>query len=794
MRAPVAQAAPSRRVRLPAAAAIVVAAAASLWLAVAASSDAKAPADLASDVGPVVRSHCFACHDAKTHAGDLDLTGFADGSADGTRVRDRIDVWRKVRARVAAREMPPKDAPKLSAVEEDRFLSAMDRAIEAATPPAIPGDPGRVTLRRLNRLEYRNTIRDLFGIDDRSSDGFPSDDVGHGFDRIGDVLSMPPLLFEKYAAAAEHIADQAIVVAVGPGAPARRFEAEKLDFTRTQASAGGGFVNFFTDGAATGEIRLPRDGDYEIRARVFADQAGPEPARLAWRVGEVDVASVDVKAVVRKPEVVVGKFRGVKGVRSFSIAFVNDYYAPDDPDPTKRDRNLHVDWVEIAGPMGVVDDPPESHKRIFARDPGGRDVAARAKGVLAPLASRVWRRPVRADELDRLVGLVTADVKAGAPFEQGVRTALEALLVAPHFLFHVEVLAKPDDPRAIAPLDDYALATRLSYFLWSSLPDDALFARARDGSLRANLAAEVRRMLDDPRAGSLVDGFAEQWLTLRRLAATTPDRERFPSFDARLKDDMLRETQMFFEAVMHEDRSILDFVDGPYTYLNERLAKHYGIAGVAGERFRRVSLEGATRAGIFTQASILTVTSYPTRTSPVRRGKWMLEQVLGQTVAPPPPGAGDLNEGDEATKAASLRTRTEQHRRDPACASCHQKLDPLGFGLENYDAVGAWRERDGAFPIDASGTLPDGRTFGSPREMRAIVKADPGFVRCFAEKLFVYAIGRGLVEGDAPAIRRVVDAATPGGHRFSSYVLGIVASDAFGRARGETAERRETPK
>ena len=768
---------------------VAVLAAASL-LGAAASSDGAPPADLSTDVGPVLESHCLACHDAKTHAGDLDLTGFIGGSfiggsVDGTLVRERIDLWRKIRTRVAAREMPPKDAPKPSAEKKDRFLAAIDRAIEAATPPAIPGDPGRVTLRRLNRLEYRNTIRDLLAIDDRSSDGFPSDDVGHGFDRIGDVLSMPPLLFEKYSSAAERIADVAILTGAGPDAPAKRFEAEKLKFERTQGNAGGGFVNFFTDGAATGEVRLSRDGEYEIRARVFGDQAGPELPRLAWRVGDVDVASVDVKATQRKPEIVVGKFRATKGVRSFSVAFVNDYYAPESPDAAKRDRNLHIDWVEFAGPLGVVEDPPESHRRIFAADPGGKDAGARARKILAPLAARAWRRPVRDDELNRLVGLVSADVKAGAPFEQGVRTALEALLVSPHFLFHVELLAKPDDPRAIAPLDDFALASRLSYFLWSSLPDEALFARARNGSLRASLGAEVRRMLADPRAGSLVDGFAEQWLTLRRLAATTPDKERFPSFDARLKDDMLRETQMFFETVVNEDRSILDFVDGPYTYLNERLARHYGIAGVSGDRFRRVALDGAKRAGIFTQASVLTVTSYPTRTSPVRRGKWMLEQALGASVPPPPPGAADLNESDDATNAASLRTRTEQHRRDPACASCHQKLDPLGFGLENYDAVGAWREKDGAFAIDASGTLPDGRRFATPAEMRAILRADPGFVRCFAEKLFVYAIGRGIVEGDAPAIGRIVEAAASEGHRFSRYVLGVVSSEAFGTARGE---------
>ncbi len=499
--------------------------------------------------------------------------------------------------------------------------------------------------------------------------------------------------------------------------------------------------------------------------RAFQDAAGDEPARLAWRVGDVDVPSVAVKATKKKPEVVVGRFRGAAGTRSFSIAFVNDYYEPKNPDRSKRDRNLHVDWVEIAGPFGGADDLPASHRRLFAPDPDGTDVATRARAILEPLASRAWRRPAPPADVDRLAALVVGETKAGAPFEQGLRTALEAILLSPLFLFHVEVLKAPDDPRAIAPLDDYELASRLSYFLWSSMPDDALFARAKAGTLRRDLEAEVKRMLADPRAGSLVDGFAEQWLTLRRLAAASPDKDRFPTFDARLKDDMLRETQMFFETVMTEDRSVLDFVDGRFTFLNERLAKHYGIEGVSGERFRRVTLDGERRAGIFTQASVLTVTSHPTRTSPVRRGKWLLEQVLGSPIPPPPPGAGDLSDTEEAQKEASLRARTERHRRDPKCASCHQRLDPLGFGLENYDAVGAWREKDGAFPVDASGTLPDGRSFGRPSELRAVLRADPGFRRGFAEKLFVYALGRGLVDADAPTIRRVVDDAAASDHR-----------------------------
>ena len=380
-----------------------------------------APTTFTADVRPVLESTCVACHDGRTKAGGLDLVGFADG----TRVRERLDVWRRIRARVAAREMPPKDAAKPSVEAKARFLAAIDRAITAATPPAIPGDPGRVTLRRLNRLEYRNTIRDLLGVDDRSSDGFPSDDVGYGFDRIGDVLSMPPLLLEKYAQAAERIAAAAIVDAGAGRVPTKRFEAEQLDLSRESASVGGGFVNFFANGTATGEVRLSRDGPYEIRARVFADQAGTDLARLAWRVGDVEVPGTEVRAARRAPETVVGTFRGTAGLRTFSIAFVNDYYDPTNADPARRDRNLHVDWVEIAGPMGIVDDPPASHRRIFAGDPGAavRDPRVRAAAILRPLASRAWRRPVAARRARcRSSARVTDEVKAGASFERGVQS------------------------------------------------------------------------------------------------------------------------------------------------------------------------------------------------------------------------------------------------------------------------------------------------------------------------------------------------------------------------------------
>ena len=600
--------------------------------------------DFALDVRRFLISHCVVCHGAVDPHGKLNL----DAIASPAQAAAAPSVWTRARRLVSGGEMPPVGTARPPKEAVERFLAWIDATIPVATPsPAAssgPGDPGRVTMRRLNRLEYRNTVRDLLGVDDRSSDGFPSDDVGYGFDDIGDVLSMPPLLVEKALQAAERLANEAIVVEDPAHPPARRFQAEALESTAPPGVDHGVRV-LSSNGDVHGEVRLPRDGTYVLRARAFATQAGDGPAQLLFAIDAKGVAVFDVLATRREPKAYAKEVHLKGGVHRFSAAFPNDFYDPKNPDPERRDRNLFLDWVEIEGPVDPAPELPASHRRIFATDPGpDRPSHERALRILGPLATRAWRRPVTPAELGRLVGLVEGAVIDDEPFEAGVRTALAAILSSPHFLFHVETRARPHDASSVEDLSPYELAARTSYFLWGSLPDAALSAEAARGTLRSTVGAEARRMLKDPRAGALVDGFADQWLTLRRLATAHPDRERFPTVDERLLEDMLHETEMFFEAVMTEDRSILDFVDGPFTFVNERLAKHYGIAGVSGDRFRRVALDGVERAGLLTQASILTVTSYPTRTSPVRRGKWLLEQVLGQTVPPPPPGAGDLND------------------------------------------------------------------------------------------------------------------------------------------------------
>ena len=421
----------------------------------------------------------------------------------------------------------------------------------------------------------------------------------------------------------------------------------------------------------------------------------------------------------------------------------------------------------------------------------GKHEPACARKILGDVARRAYRRPVTAAEVDRLARFVDLAKKSGESFEQGIQVAVKAILVSPYFLFRIERDARPQDPRAIHRIGDYELATRLSYFLWSSMPDEELLKLAGEEKLRAPgvMAAQVRRMLRDAKAHALAENFAGQWLEVRNLESVQPDPERFPQFDDELRAAMRTETEMFFDAVVREDHSILDFLDGRYTFLNERLAQHYGIADVEGSEFRRVKLAGIQRSGVLTQASVLTVSSYANRTSPVLRGKWILENVLNQPLPPPLPDVPNLNEAAIGT-TESMRSQLEKHRKNAICAGCHKPMDPLGFGLENYDAVGQWRTADGKFPVDASGRLPSGQSFRTPAGLKSILKQDrSAFTGCLTEKLMTYALGRGLEVYDRNAVKSVVKRVTLGDYRFSSLVLGIVDSMPFQMRRGEAMKQ-----
>jgi hypothetical protein len=449
--------------------------------------------------------------------------------------------------------------------------------------------------------------------------------------------------------------------------------------------------------------------------------------------------------------------------------------------------------IEVGGPYSQIKGPsPRKQKLIYVCGHyDGRHQAGCARTIIASLARRAYRRPVSAQEVDQLTSLVSGVQKEGDSFDEGICVALQAMLVSPHFLFRIEKNAEQSSHGALRSLSQHELASRLSYFIWSSMPDEELLACADRGALTkpAILEAQVRRLLSDPKSKALVENFGGQWLELRRLESVKPDRQRFPQFEEYLRWSMRRETEMFFDSIIRQDRSILEFIDGPYTFLNERLARFYGVEGVTGPAFRRVALTpDSRRSGILTQASVLTVSSYATRTSPVLRGKWILENILNSPPPPPPPDVPNLDES-KAANPASMRLQLEEHRKNTVCASCHARMDPLGFGLENFDAIGGWRSQDGSTAIDSSGVLPDGRSFKGPVELKAIVKADSAeFTQCMVEKLLTYALGRGLESYDKPVVADIASRVGASGHRFSSLVLEIAKSLPFQKRRGEPAK------
>lgn len=742
------------------------------------------PAPFQQEVGPLIERYCGRCHGPERPRGSLNLLKYQDEKAI---VADR-EIWERVQEVLENGEMPPKERPQPTAQESERIKHWVEATLSQVE--CKNADPGRVTLRRLNRQEYNNTVRDLVGIDFKPADDFPSDDVGYGFDNIGDVLTIPPLLMEKYLAAAEEIARRAIVTDL-PSPPVLTWDAKSG--LRGGDRRGDGLVL-----ASSGEIgrtfhAFERPGTYRFRVRAYGDQAGPEPVRIAFRLDGKDVAQTDVPATESAP----GTYEAVvtlsKKEHRLAVAFLNDYYKPDDPDEKLRgDRNLHVEQIEVEGPLEPRSPLPVSHTRILfeSPQPDGGNRRQVARQVFERFATRAFRRPLRNEEVDRLLLFDDLARENGERFERGIQLGVTAVLCSPNFLFRVEADNRPFKPEQARPLNSFELASRLSYFLWSSMPDEELFRLAREGKLKDEkvLEDQVRRMLGDPKARALVENFAGQWLQLRNLRNFTPDPKLFPGFDEPLRNAMVRESEVFFEKVLSEDRSVLEFLDADYTYVNERLAKHYGIPGIRGAEFRRVTFPDGLRGGLITQASVLSVTSNPTRTSPVKRGKWVLEQVLGTPPPPAPPNVPEL-EAQEGQLTGSLRQRMEQHRRDPNCATCHERMDPLGFGLENYDAIGAWRDRDGAYPIDPSGTLPSGQSFAGPRELKAILlEKKEAFLQNLAEKMLTFALGRGLESDDRCVVDKVAESVAADDHKASRLFIAIVTSDPFLRRGAERTE------
>jgi hypothetical protein len=731
-------------------------------------------AEYAERIQPTLEQYCFDCHSGDGAEADVQLDTFASVA----QLREGRTTWLKVLAQLRAMSMPPSDMDQPDGETREALITWIDRTINSVDCSG-PVSPGRVTLRRLNRHEYRNTVRDWLGIDYTPAADFPGDDVGYGFDNIGDVLSLPPLLMEKYLAAAEEISQQAIVV---PPPPPLQTSTGG-DALEGNGSASGDLWGMSTSGEAGLPITFPQPGLYRIRVWASGDQAGSEPVKLSLRIDGSEAGQHDIRAPRDEPELVTTVARVEAGERRLGVAFLNDYYRPATDSQPGEDRNLFIRRIDVRGPLsaGAQGELPPSHRRIVIATPDEQTALREAAvAVLTPLATAAFRRPATEHEVSRLVQLVEIADGEGESFEAGIQWALQALLVSPHFLFRVEL--DPEGDAETRALNDYELAVRLSYFLWSSMPDQELFALAGEGRLRQgdHLERQVRRMLADPKSQAYIENFAGQWLQLRSLEDLAFDPQRFPGCDRILLAAMREETVRFFTSIVREDQSLLRLLDADFTFVNERLANHYGLPGVEGSDFRRVSLQGTPRAGILTQASVLAVTSNPTRTSPVKRGKFVLENLLG---SPPPPPPADVPLLDDAERqlTGTLRQRMEQHRTNPTCAACHKLMDPIGFAMENFDAVGRYRTTDGDDPIDPSGELPSGEPFAGLDELRDVLvhrKRDE-FAKCLVEKTLVYALGRGLEYYDQCAVNELRAALEQDDYRFSRLVLEVVNSDPF---------------
>ncbi len=723
-------------------------------------------------VRPFVKNWCGECHSADEPEADLDLQKAFLRLPTGDDLVHALDL----RDVLEEEEMPPEDEPQPPEKDIERIIAWSLRMLAASEGEA---DPGRVTMRRLSLVEYKNTIRDLLGVTEDVTRGFPRDDLGYGFDNIGEALSVSALHLEKYAAAAGRIAELAIITEDLDNPPVKTFELEDYITSSRAVRQSGDYAAFTSRGLVEFPFTARRDGLYRVRVTAYGQQAGDEPARLGLTVAGSVATRIDVPNERSKPGVFQRELRLKAGARRLGVTFVNDYYNPKHKDKRKRDRNLFVDYIEVIGP---VDDPvlPPSHVWIFERDKGRGRVVTRARPILTEVMRYAWRRPVTRAEVTRMCRVVKAAVDDGDRFEQGIQVAVQAVLVSPHFLFRIEPGGKGESKSDSQLLGGYELASRLSYFLWSSMPDERLMDLAKAGRLTEPriLHNEVQRMLLDERADALAENFAAQWLELRALDEVAPDPDRFPAYSSGLRRAMRRETELFFRAVLREKRPIRELVTADFTFLNEVLATHYGIDGVQGTSMRRVTVSPAKRGGLATHASILTVTSNPTRTSPVKRGKWLLENLLDDPPPAPPPGFDSFEEGADVDAAATLREQMAMHREDPACIICHQRMDMLGLALENYDAIGAWRDEDGGTPIDASGKLPNGKLLNGPGSLKEVLVEGDAFLRCLAKKLFLYAIGREVRGADEVVLDSMVRS-LPKNPSLADLIGGIVSLDAF---------------
>ena len=773
-----------------------------LWFsAMLASSAMLLSAQTAASERAVLDKYCVTCHSNKLRTGGLSLQ-----EIDTANVPAGAETWEKVIRKLRVGAMPPQGMPRPDKSTIDGVAGYLETALDQAY--AAKPNPGRSSMHRLNRAEYANAIRDLLALNVDSSALLPPDDESDGFDNIADVLKMSPSLMERYLSASWNISREA----VGDSRISANTATYRVrpDLSQDQHISG---LPLGSRGGILVDHTFPLDGEYVIKVRLWRNtfdlmrgMEDPHQIEISLdgnKVGGVTIGGrddlilmaanpgafgrdVDERLTVRIPVKA-----GVHALAAYTIlrshAERDDVVKPflrTSVDGLDITGDPSIDRVTVEGPFdstGAGDTP--SRRRIFICHPvSGQDELPCARKILSSLARHAYRRPVTDSDLETLLSFYQRRRNDNGNFEAGIESALQYLLASPEFLFRFEA-----DPAGVAAgssyhISDQALASRLSFFLWSSIPDDQLIDLAAQKKLHepAVLEQQIKRMLADPKSDALVENFAEQWLFLRNLKNSAPNLDTFPDFDDNLREAMKQETELFFGSILHEDRSVMDLLTADYTFLNERLARHYGIPGIYGSQFRRVHVDNDARRGLLGQASILTITSYPARTSPVQRGKWILTNLLGIPPTPPPPNVPVLKDNSDGSKPLSLRERMEAHRASAVCAGCHKVMDPIGFSLENFDAIGRWRTTDDGSVIDPSGTLYDGTKVDGPVALRKMLVSRPEvFVGVMTEKLLTYALGRGVTYQDMPAVRKIVHDAEANGFRFSALINGVVNSPPF---------------
>jgi mono/diheme cytochrome c family protein len=765
-----------------------------------------APAD-AAGVRVTVDRYCVTCHNARVKTAGLVLEGM-----DGAQVERDSDIWEKVVRKIRSGTMPPQGLPRPDRAANDALAGWLETTLDRAAH-ARP-NAGRPLVHRLNRAEYANAIRDLLALEVDPATLLPPDDSSYGFDNIADVLGTSPALLESYLTAAGKISALAVgSPAIGPTSQTFHVRGDASQVEHVEGLPLG------TRGGLLVRPTFPLDGEYVFKVKLLQTNLGsirgleyPDQLEITIDGARVHLAPVGGAAeYIAAPENATDVANGIEarlqarvpakaGPREVGVTFLQKTAAQGGNrlQPFRRSTLIatdhtglpHIESFTITGPFnatGAGDTP--SRRRIFECVPKGpAEEAPCARRIITTLARRAFRRPVSAPEISRLVAFYESGRREGT-FEHGIELALRGILASPKFSFRVETDPPNVTPGTTYRISDLELASRLSFFLWSSIPDDELVTIASRGKLGEPgvLEQQVRRMMADPRADAMVTNFAGQWLYLRNLRSFEPDKNEFPNFDDNLRQGLQHETELLFASIMREDRNVLELMTADYTFVNERLARHYGIPHVYGSQFRRVPIADESRRGLLGQGSILMVTSHADRTSPVVRGKWILDNILGTPPLPPPADVPALKDNESDRKPQSLRERMEEHRANPACASCHKVMDPLGFALENFDAVGAWRTNDQGASIDASGQLADGTKIdGVVSLRRALVNRPEIFVGTMTEKMLTYALGRGLAPYDMPAVRGIVRAAGKNDYRFSSLVLGVVNSVPF-RMRMKTS-------